>query len=79
MGIVEVGLSYPSGGGNVSASTQNQALAALSLPYRETWGIGLPGLKDVSATMISTHVLNRGGRGVVSPLDGLNWNFSRLV
>lgn len=24
---------------------------------------------DVSTTMISTHVLNRGGRGVVSPLD----------
>ena len=47
--------------GNVSASTQNRALAALSLPYRETWGIGLPGLKDVSATMISTHVLNPGG------------------
>ena len=25
---------------------------------------------DVSTTMIYTHVLNRGGRGVVSPLDG---------
>ena len=28
-----------------------------------------PGHKDVSTTMIYTHVLNRGGRGVVSPLD----------
>jgi hypothetical protein len=27
--------------------------------------------KDVSTTMIYTHVLNRGGRGVTSPLDQL--------
>jgi site-specific recombinase XerD len=30
---------------------------------------GLLGQKDVSTTMIYTHVLNRGGRGVQSPLD----------
>lgn len=29
----------------------------------------LSGPKDVSTTMLYTHVLNRGGRGVVSPLD----------
>jgi site-specific recombinase XerD len=31
----------------------------------------LLGHKDVSTTMIDTHVLNRGGRGVISPLDPL--------
>jgi len=32
----------------------------------------LLGHADVSTTMIYTHVLNRGGKGVVSPLDGLS-------
>ena len=29
----------------------------------------LLGHSDVSTTMIYTHVLNRGGKGVISPLD----------
>ncbi len=31
----------------------------------------LLGHKDVSTAMIYTHVLNKGGRGVLSPLDAL--------
>lgn len=33
----------------------------------------LLGYKDVSTTMICTHVLNRGGRGVHSPTDQLGF------
>jgi hypothetical protein len=34
-------------------------------------GVGSRAHKDVSTTMIYTHVLNKGGRGVKSPLDRL--------
>jgi len=61
--------------GNVAASTQNQALNAILFLYREVLRQKLPrveellGHSDVKTTMIYTHVLNRGGRGALSPLD----------
>ena len=32
-------------------------------------GLRVLGHKDISTTMIYTHVLNKGGKGVISPLD----------
>jgi hypothetical protein len=45
-------------------------LCGMLLPCRNvgTWERG--GHKDVQTTMAYTHVLNRGGRGVRSPMDG---------
>ena len=37
------------------------------------------GHKDVSTTMIYTHVLNKGGMGVKSPLDMVSWTDLRPV
>jgi hypothetical protein len=37
------------------------------------------GRKDVSATMMYTHVLNKGGRGVKSPADMLLSGLDRSV
>ena len=36
------------------------------------------GHKDVSTTMIYTHVLNRGGKGVHSPADRLGFGLENL-
>ena len=81
---VEAFLSHLAVERTVSASTQNQAKSAILFLYKQVlqielpWLDGgydictvqeLPGHSDVSTTMIYTHVLNKGGRGVVSPLD----------
>lgn len=50
--------------GWVAASTRNVAFNALLFLYQ-----GLLGLKDVSTTLVYTHVLNSGERGVRSRLD----------
>jgi integrase len=39
----------------------------------------LLGHADVETTMVSTHVLYKGGRGVTSPLEGLELAYLRKV
>lgn len=56
---------------HVSPSTQNQALAAILFLYKEVLERELDWMDDIKTTMIYTHVLQRGGRGVMSPLDRL--------
>lgn len=62
----------------MSASTQNQALAALLFLYSDVLARDLEELQGVvhakrpsRLPMIYTHVLNKGGFGVHSPLDAM--------
>ena len=57
--------------GQLAESDVNRFLTHLADGYDIRTVQELLGHKDVRTTMIYTHVLNRGGRGVRSPADGL--------
>jgi integrase len=67
-GVLAAGLSKRAGGHTLRHSF---ATALLQAGYDIRTIREVLGDKDVSTTMIETHVLNRGGLGVRSPLDGL--------
>ncbi len=70
---VEVFLSYLATTRNVSASTQNQAKAALLFLYKEVLGAALPWLDDITQAKASRRLpVVLTSREVKALLDGLN-------
>lgn len=80
---VETYLSHLANRRHVSASTQNQALAALLFLYREVLGVTLPWLDGVVRAKPSQHlpvVLSRTEvRHVLKQLDGVHWLVASLL
>jgi len=74
MGVAEVEafLTYWATERGVASATQSQAKAALLFLYCKVLAVQLPWLDGVVSAKASRHlpvVLNRSGRGVLSPLD----------
>jgi integron integrase len=80
---VEAFLSHLASVGKVSASTQNQALAALLFLYREVLEIELPWLSDVTRAKVSQHVpcvLSVAEvRDLLAYMDGREWLMASLL
>jgi integron integrase len=80
---VEAFLSHLASVGKVSASTQNQALAALLFLYREVLEIALPWLNDVTRAKVSQHVpcvLSVAEvRDLLAYMDGREWLMASLL
>ena len=47
----------------------NGRMGQVSVRFQQSLFSGIPGHNDVKTTLIYTHVLNRGGTGVKSPVD----------
>lgn len=85
MGAVEVEqfLTVLATHGQVSASTQSQALSALLFLYREVLGIDLPWLENVTRAKVPRRlpvVLDRAEvKAVLNRLDGRDWLMASLL
>ena len=80
---VEAFLSHLAVEGNVAASTQNQALAALLYLYREVLRVDLPWLETFTPAKKSNHVpvvlTKEEVKIILSQLKDLNWLIANLL
>ncbi len=80
---VEAFLSYLAVEKRVSASTQNQALAALLFLYRDVLGVYFPWLEKFVPAKKSNHVpvvlTKNEVRQIISELSGTNWLIANLL
>ncbi len=80
---VEAFLSHLAVEGNVAASTQNQALAALLFLYREVLNVDLPWLEKFTPAKKSDYVpvvlTKEEVRKIIEHLTGTNWLITSLL